>query len=170
MTRLYANRGFWVRNALLILFLIVVFIYGCWELWRASHVASGEAGTGVMFGVVFAGGSLFALRQLRDDHRDLVASLDRNDATGELVAAVWKPLGAEKIVAPPSAFTDWRVHVKLLARGRQKAFFLHVDYAGRPRPLRFDLKPGTDTAGLRQLAPEAIAEFEAQTRPAAPAA
>ncbi|MEJ0097628.1 MAG: hypothetical protein WDM84_06500 [Bauldia sp.] len=166
MTRFYANRGFWVRNALLILFLIVVFLYGCFELWRAFHVSSADSTTGITFGVVFAGGSLFAFRQLTDDHRDLVATLDRNDTTGELVAAVWKLAGAETIAAPPSAFTGWRVHVKTLGKvGR--AYFLHVDAAGRQRPLRFDLKSGTDLAGLRQIAPDAIAEFEAQTRPAA---
>ena len=158
MTRLYANPGFWLRNALLILFLVVVFLYGWWELWRAFRGPSADPSTGIMFGVVFVGGSLFALRQLYEDHRDLVATLDRDEATGRLVAAVWQPLRAEKLVAEPGAFADWRLHVKL-GRRNNRAYFIYVDFPGRPRPLRFDLKPGVNLAGLQQLAPDAVAEF-----------
>jgi hypothetical protein len=167
VTRLYANPGFWARNTLLVLFLVVVFFYGWWELWRASRGPSADASTGFMFGVVFIGGSLFALRQLYEDHRDLVATLDRDDKTGKLAAAVWQPLGAEKLVAEPGEFTDWRLHTKLAGRG-SRTYFIYVDFPGRPRPLRFNLKPGVDVTGLRQLAPEALAEYANRDGTAAP--
>ena len=166
MSILYVYRRFWWRHIGLLAFLALVFVYGCFELWRASHAPSGDASNGIMFGVIFVGGSLFAVRQTLQDHRDLVISFLRNDSDGTFTASVFDRLRAVEITAPPSAFTDWRVYRKPIGR-RGAAHFIHVDCALWPRPLRFDLKPGTDVAGLRQVAPEATAEVEAAHAPAA---
>lgn len=166
MTSLYVHRRFWGRHVGLLAFLALVFVYGCFELWRALRAPSGDASNGIMFGVIFVGGSLFAVRQTLQDHRDLVVSLLRNDSDGSFTASVFDRLRAEEITAAASAFTDWRLYRKPIGR-RGAAFFLHVDCALWPRPLRFDLKPGTDVTGLRQVAPEAIAEYEAIHAPAA---
>ena len=117
-----------------------------------------------MFGIVFVGGSLFAFRQLLEEHRDLVVTLDRNDADGTLVATVFGPFGATPLAGPVADFTGWRLYRKPVNR-RTVALFILADFAGRVRPLRFDLKPSNDLAGLRGLAPEAVAEFEAAVAP-----
>jgi hypothetical protein len=159
VTRLYTNPGFWVRNALLIVFLVAVFFYGCFELWRAYFHPSGDTSTGTLFGVVFAGGSLFALRQHFEDHRDLVATFDRDDETGRLAALIWQPLGGRQLMGEPAEFKNWRLHTKL-GRRNARSFFIYVDVDGYPRPLRFDLKPGVNVDGLRAVTPETIAQFE----------
>jgi len=165
VTTLYVYRRFWGRHIGLLAFLTLVFVYGCFELWRAARAPSGDTSNGVMFGVIFVGGSLFAVRQTLQDHRDLVISLLRNDSDGTLTASVFDRLRAVEISAPASAFTDWRVYRKPIGR-RGAAYFIHVDCALWPRPLRFDLKPGTDLTGLRSLAPEAVADFEGPVAPA----
>lgn len=168
MTALYVYRRFWVRHTGLLAFLGLVFVYGCFELWRASRAPSGDTSNGIMFGVIFVGGSLYAIRQTLQDHRDLVVSLLRNDSDGTLTASAFDRLRAVEITGPASAFTDWRLYRKPIGR-RGAAYFIHVDCALWPRPLRFDLKPGTDVAGLREVAPEAVAEVEAIHAPAAKA-
>ena len=165
MTTLYVYRRFWGRHIGLLAFLTLVFVYGCFELWRAARAPSGDTSNGVMFGVIFVGGSLFAVRQTLHDHRDLVISLLRNDSDGTLTASVFDRLRAVEIGAPASAFTDWRVYRKPIGR-RGAAYFIHVDCALWPRPLRFDLKPGTNLTGLRSLAPKAVADFEGPVAPA----
>jgi hypothetical protein len=166
VTRLYLHRGFWGRYIGLLVFLGLVFVYGCFELWRAWHVPSRDTSTGVMFGVIFAGGSLYALRQVLEENRDLVVTLARDAVADTLAAAVFARVNTTPVTAPTAAFTNWRLHRKTIGRNRI-AYFIHVDCTGWPRPLRFDLKPGTDLAGLRQLAPAVVAEFDAAIAPVA---
>jgi hypothetical protein len=168
VTALYDHRRFWARQIGLVAFLVLVFFYGCFELWRALRQPSGDVSNGILFGVIFVGGSLYAIRQLLQENRDLVVTLARNDADGTLTASVFSNFRAEIIVAPASAFTNWRLYRKPIGR-RGFSFFVHVDCAEWPRPLRFDVKPGTDLTGLRQIAPEAMAELTAAHAPGAPA-
>jgi hypothetical protein len=160
---LYVWRGFWGRYIGLLIFLALVFVYGCFELWRAQ--TGGGDSSGVMFGVVFLGGSLFALRGVLQENRDLVVALARPPDSSDLVVTVFARFNVTEVTAPPGAFSNWRLHRKTIGRNRF-AFFIHVDCSAWPRPLRFDLKPGTDLAGLRGLAPEAVAEFEGPIAPA----
>ncbi len=166
MTALYEHRRFWGRQIGLLAFLVLVFFYGCFELWRALHQPAGDASNGILFGIIFFGGSLYAIRQLLQDNCDLVVTLSRNDGDGTLTASVFANFRAATITAPASAFTNWRLYRKPIGR-RGFSFFIHVDCPGWPRPLRFDMKPGTDITGLRQVAPEAIAELQAAHAPAA---
>jgi len=160
VTRIYANPGFWRRSTLSIGVLILVAIYGIWELLSAARGPSEAATTGYMFGAIFFGGSLYALYQLYGDWRDLVATLDLDEASGRLIATLWQPQGPLKLPAGPGQLTNWRPHIKVGKRNA-RAFFMYADHAAYPRPLRFDLRPGVDISGLRRIAPEAIAEHDA---------
>jgi len=165
VTRLYVHRGFWGRYVGLLIFLVLVFIYGCFELWRVWTLPGGDGSTGIMFGIVFVGGSLYSLRGVLQENRDVVISLARKANAPDLVVSVFARFKAAEITAPPEVFSNWRLHRKMIGRNRV-AFFILADCALWPRPLRFDLKPGTDLTGLRALAPEAVAEFESPISPA----
>jgi len=158
VTRLYENRNIWPRSIGLGIFLVVVLAWGIWELWAAAHGPSTNATSGAMFGVLFLAGGVYALYQLATDWRDLVATLDRDEATGALVATLWQPSGPLRLAA--GELRNWRSFVKVAGR-KTRTFFIHADHAAYPRPLRFDLRQGTDLTGLRQIAPEAVAEYEA---------
>ena len=84
--------------------------------------------------------------------------LDRDEATGALVATLWQPTGPLRLAA--GELSNWRSIVKIAGR-KTRTFFIYADHAAHPRPLRFDLRQGTDLTGLRQIAPEAVAEYEA---------
>jgi hypothetical protein len=153
MTLLYDNRGLWRRNAILIAVVIVAMLWGLWELWHAAH--GGDQSSGAMFGVLFLAGGAYSFYQLWSEQRDVVTSVER-DAAGALTIAVWRLQGPLRLAGP---FANWRPHVKLA--GRQRQLLLYVDAADHPRPLRFELGPKSDLAGLRTIAPEAMAEYEA---------
>lgn len=168
MTRLYVHRGFWGRYIGLLIFLALVFVYGCFELWRVWTLPGGDTSSGFMFGIVFVGGSLYSLRSVLQENHDLVISLTRDDHAPHLVVSVFARFNAAEITAAPAAFSNWRLYRKTIGRNRV-AFFVLADCTACPRPLRFDLKPGTDLTGLRALAPEAVAEFEGPIAPPAKA-
>jgi hypothetical protein len=157
MTRIYENPGYLWRQRISMGVLIVVGLYGVWELWSAAQ-GQGDTTLGYMFGLVFVGGSAYALRQIISDGRDLVGLLDRDETSGNLTATMWRPLSLKRIVAEPGQLTSWRFHVKLGKRNA-RTFFVYADHPGYPRPLQFDLRQGISTDGLKTLAPEAIDEF-----------
>jgi hypothetical protein len=159
MTELYHDRSIWKRSAAYVGIVIVAMLWGVWELWRAWHGPAAEASTGTMFGVLFLGGGAYSLYQLNVDWRDLVVSLTRDDITGMLTATLWQPTGPLMLTAGPGEIRNWRSHVKI-ARRNARTFFIYADHPRHPRPLRFDLKPGTDVEGLRSVAPEAVADYE----------
>ncbi len=153
MTIVYDNRGLWRRNAGLIAVVVFAMLWGVWELWHAAH--GGDASTGSTFGVLFLAGGAYSFYQLWSEQRDVVTSIER-DAAGALTITAWRLQGPLRLTGP---FTNWRPHVKLSGRTRQ--LLLYVDAAGYPRPLRFELGPKSDLAGLRTIAPEVMAEYEA---------
>jgi hypothetical protein len=159
MTCIYENPGFWRRVWLSIGFLVAAIIWGVWEFWSAATGPAERATTGYLFGLLFVGGGLYALYQLAEDWRDLVSSLDLDEATGAMLATVWQPQGPLKLPVGKGQATNWRSHVKIGKRN-SRTFFVHADFAGYPRPLRFELRPAVNVAGLRSIAPEAIAEYE----------
>jgi hypothetical protein len=158
MTRIYENPGYLWRQRISMVVMIIVGVYGIWELWSAAQ-GQGDTTFGYMFGIVFVGGAAFALQQIIADGRDLIALLDRDDASGELTATLWRPFSSERVVAEPGQFTGWRLHIKIGKRNA-RSFFVYADHPRYPRPLQFDLRSGVNTDGLRTLAPEAIDEFE----------
>jgi hypothetical protein len=162
MTSLYRNTGLWTRSAAYLAVIAAAFLWGVFELWRASQAGSGEASSGAMFGVLFIGGAIYALWQIVGEWRDVAVSLDR-DADGALVATVWQPTGPKKVTGD---FRNWRFHVALASRNA-RLYFLYADNAAMPRPLRFELRKGIDLAGLRTIAPGPVEEYEAAIAPAA---
>jgi hypothetical protein len=164
MTRIYENPGFWRRAILSIAFLFVAIVWGVWEFWSAATGPADAATTGYLFGALFVGGGLYALYQLAEDWRDLVSSLDFDEATGTMLVTVWQPQGPLKLAATKGQINNWRSYVKVGKRNA-RTFFVYADLVGYPRPLHFELRPAVDISGLRRIAPVAIAEHEAAIAP-----
>lgn len=173
MTRIYENRGFWWRQTLSLMAVILVALYGAWELWSATtstqeyHSPVGELfGLGddrYLFGIIFLGGGLYAIWQLINDSTDTVASLDVDEATGKATATLWRPLQKMTLTADLAGISDWRLYVKIGNRNMRTAL-VYANFPGYPRPLQFDLRR-TDVEGLRKIAPEAVADYERATKP-----
>ena len=172
MTRVYENRGYWWRQTISAVLVIVVAIYGLWELWSAASAPGTTTAIGQMFGIgddrylfgiVFVGGGAIALYQLIRDATDLVASFDRDEATGVSIVALWRPFWTEKLTADLSRIHDWRFHVKIGQRNARTPL-IYADHPDYPRPLQFDLRKA-DREGLRKIAPEAVADYERAVAP-----
>jgi hypothetical protein len=66
----------------------------------------------------------------------------------------------KRIEVPVEELANWRHYVKIGARNARSSFLL-VNCPGYPHPLQFELGRGTlPSDGLRQLAPEAVGDFE----------
>jgi hypothetical protein len=81
MTRIYENPGLARRNNISAAVLVVVIIYGIFELWMAFSSSTGDS-TGAMFGVLFVGGGLYGAKTIWDECRDLVVAFDADPASG----------------------------------------------------------------------------------------
>lgn len=173
MTRIYEHRGFWNRQFISLGIIVAVMIYGAWEVWFATTGPAPTGGFGMLFGfgahdgyifgILFILGGVYAFWTLLRDSADIVASLDRNEATGETVTTLWRPLGPLKLAAGPDGLTNWRMYVKVGGRNLRIAY-IYADHADYPRPLVFDVRRA-DLTGLRTIAPEAVAEYEAAVAP-----
>lgn len=158
MTTVFEIRGFLVRQTISLVVLVVVFLWGIGEILRASNAAFGWD---YIFGIAFIGGAIYGFRQVLGDARDQVARLEV-DGTGKTVATLWRPTGTLKLEAE-SGLTGWRYYVKLGPRGIKRPY-LFAEHPDHPNPLQIELRADIQISdGLRALAPEAIAEFEAAT-------
>jgi hypothetical protein len=162
MTPLYRNPGIWTRTIAYLAVIVAAFLWGIFELWRGAYAEGSDASGGALFGVLFIGGSIYATWQIYSEWRDTIVSLDR-DTDGTLVASRWSLTGPKKI---SGAFSNWRFHVAIVKRG-MPLYFIYADHPALTRPLRFDLRKDVDVTGLRTVAPDAIAEYEAKTQSAA---
>ena len=164
MTRIYENRGYFLRQNLSVVVLALVFVYGIFELWRA-FTSAGDS-TGAMFGVLFLGGSVWGGYTLWTDARDAVAILDADLAARRVEITLWGPFTRKRIAVPLDDVVEWRFWVKTGSRG-QRSYFLYLITPSNPRPLQIELKRGQAIPdGLRQIAPTAIEEFETATKTA----
>ena len=162
MTRLYENRGFFRRQNGSAVVLVLVIIYGIFELWRAFS-GPGDA-TGSLFGVLFVGGGIWGAYTLWTDGRDVIAALDADLATRQAVFTLWGPFTRKRLAESLDDVVEWRFWTKPGAPG-QRSYFLHAVTRSHPRPLQIELKRGQPIPeGLRQVAPAAIEEFETATR------
>ena len=163
MTRIYDNSGFAMRMNISAAVIVLVMIFGVWELWAAFN-AGPEAGTsGYLFGLLFIGGGIYGMKQTLEDARDMVVAFDADQAGGNGVASVWRPFVPRRIEGSLRQFTNWRFHVKI-PRANMRTYVLLADHPASPRPLQFELRRGAPVSdGLRGIAREAIAEFEEQT-------
>ena len=171
MTRVYENKGHWWRQTLSLVAVVLVSIYGVWELFWATfgtgdyHSPMGEMfGIGddrYLFGVAFFFGGIYAGWTLIRDSADAVSTFDVDEASGMTLTTLWRPGWTEKLVAPMEAIDNWRLYVKVGNRN-VRTFYIYADHPNYRRPLNFDLRRA-DLSGLRRVAPEAVADFEAAT-------
>ena len=159
MTRVYTLPGFWWRNNGSMAALVVIALWGVWEVWRAASEPSDQSTQGYLFGAAFIGGAGYALWQLINDARDRVTTFDMDAASGKSLVTLWRPFWMENLAAERDAIGNWRVHVALGKRSA-RTYFLHADHKAYPHPLQFELRQGIELTGLREVAPEAMAEYE----------
>ena len=160
MEKLYSNPGFTRRQNISLVVLVVVIIYGIFELWRAFSSPVGDT-TGAMFGVLFVGGGLFGMKTMWDDSRDLILSLEADFGAGRGVLSLWRPFKSLTLDLPLDQITGWRHWIKVGKRNL-RTHYLVATAAGYPRPLYLELRlVEAIPDGLRRLAPEAVADFEA---------
>jgi len=157
VTRVYFSPGANWRNVVSLVILVVVGLFGVWELWSAYSNNGGAVDW--LFGVAFVGGSVYGLLQLINDHADRVMTFDFDQESGATLTTLWRPFGTEKLKADRSRIVNWRFHVKIGNRNA-RTFFVYADHKDYPQSLQFELRSGIAHEGLRQFAPEAIAEFE----------
>jgi hypothetical protein len=163
MTQLYGTPHLALRLNGSIVVLVIVILYGFWELWRAFVAAGTPDSTGALFGILFIGGGLYGLKQTWDDNRDRVAAFSADAAAGRGLVALWRPFSALRIEAPLDQFTNWQFHVKVGSRNLRTYFFL-FRAPGYPRNLQMEFQRGEKPHQVfRQMAPSAVEEFEANT-------
>lgn len=158
MTLIYENRGYMKRQTLSAAVVVVVTLYGVWEL---SAGLTGTRSDGFLWGSLFLGGAVYAYIQLFNDARNKVARLERDD-DGRMIATLWRPTGKLQL-ASEGNLTDWRYYIRVVGRRMRKPVFLarHPNHAD---PLEFEIRSDIKiTDELRELAPEAIAEMEEAT-------
>jgi len=168
MERLYDNPGFARRQNISVAVLVVVVLYGIFELWMAFSSSAGDS-TGAMFGVLFVAGGLYGAKTMWDEGRDLVIAFDADLAAGRGAITLWRPFRVLALDVALDQVRGWHHFVKVGKRNL-KLHYLIAEAAGYPYPLHFEMRPGVAVAdGLRRLAPEAVEDFETNTggKPAA---
>jgi hypothetical protein len=161
MERIYENAGLVSRSNISIVVLVVVLIYGVWEIYSAVVVNGGES-TGIAFGVLFIGGGLYGLQKTMNDTRDLVAAIDA-DASGHAAITLWRPFSRQVIETRIADITGIRFWIKAVSR-LQRGYNIFFRVPSYPRELSVELRHGQAISdGLRRLAPQAVDEFELNT-------
>lgn len=141
--------------------LIAAFFFGTWELWRATTITG--AADGYFFGISFLLASVFALRLTLTEIRDRVIALDVDKELGQAVIVLWRPFSATRLETTLDQITGWRHWVQTKSLNRRN-YFLFARLPSYPNQLRFELRPDVPIAEeLRQIAPEAIADFELES-------
>jgi hypothetical protein len=169
MTRIYESPSFALRLNISAVVLVVVFVYGLFELYTAFRSETPDS-TGALFGIFFVGGGIWGAWQIWNDNRDKVASFDVDEAAGTGVATLWRPFSPLKLAGPLAQFGNWRFKVKVGSRAmRTHHFFFRAP--GYPHEVQMEIPRGTKLAEtFRRLAPGAVADYEDNTGAAEPAA
>jgi hypothetical protein len=159
MNRVYNDRNAALRNWGSMTVLVLAVLWGIAEIIRTQMGA--EDHTGYLFGAGFLAGAAYGGYRLFIDTRDTIMRLEADFASGQSVVTLWRPWGLSRLAAPLDALSGWRMYISLRTRA-QRSYLLRVNHPGSPaRPLQIELMPGkTDIEGLRQVAPEAIRDFE----------
>jgi hypothetical protein len=159
MTRVFENRRLSRTTNISIIVMVVVIVFGCFDLWNAFVVGSDDT-TAALFGAVFVGGGLLGINTLWIEGRDQAQWFDVDFDAGKGVVAVWRPFRPLVIEAGLDKLTDWRHWVKVGKRNAQTHFIVAA-VPGYPRPVYFELPPGRDIPeAFRRLAPEAVDDYE----------
>lgn len=161
MTTVYELRGFMMRQTLSAAAMVIVFFYGWWEMLRP-----GAADMDFMFGLLFIGGGLWGIRTVLTDSRDAVAKLEVGD-DGTSVVTLWRPFRPLKLTTD-QPLDQWRYYVKIAGRGVKRPF-LYLRHPAYPRELQLELRADvTISDGLRAMAGDELAEFDAMLAPREP--
>ena len=161
MTRIYENPSIAKRSNISMVILVVVIIYGFWDLWHALSTAGGTLSIDLAFGVLFIGGGIYGIWRTMTDARDVVTALDEGD--GRAVVTLWRPVQAKRIDVPLDRLTRWRHYVKIAQRNARSHVIL-FNSTEHLHPLQIELPRGfVPSEGLRRLAPEAVEDFERDT-------
>jgi len=163
MIRIYGNPGLSRRMMFSTIVIVLVIIFGFYELYTAMRAAPGEAGFGYLFAAAFILGGLYGLRQLNTDYGDMVVSVDADGSTGPAKIVVWRPFMSKTLAGPIDRLSNWRFEVRQPRPNLRIPTVLadHPDYKG---PLRFEVGPGIAIGDpFRALAPEAFAASEGRS-------
>jgi hypothetical protein len=160
VTRLYQNAGYGTRMNLSCVVVAIAALFGVWELWSAWR-AGGSDVTNYLFAAFFIGGAIYAAKQLLDGAANTVVALDADMSTRQAVITLWKPFSSKTISGSLDEFTDWQFQTR---PGRGRTPLLSTHHPRHPRPLEFELTPGSRVSQeLQALAPEAVEAFERAT-------
>jgi hypothetical protein len=160
MTRIFDSPKFALRLNISAVVLVVVLIYGIFELYTAFLRSETPDSTGALFGIFFVGGGIWGAWQTWNDNRDKVASFDVDEAAGTAVATLWRPFSPLRVAGPLDQFTRWRFQVKVASRGlRSYHFFFRAP--GYPNELQMEIQRGAKLSEVFQrIAPQAMADYE----------
>jgi len=159
MIRIYANPGLSRRMMFSTIVIVLVIIFGLYELYAAMRAAPGEAGFGFLFAAAFILGGLYGLRQLNTDYGDMVVSVDADGSTGPAKIVVWRPFMSKTLEGPVDKLSNWRFEVRQ-PRPNLRIPTVFAEHPDHKRPLRFEVGPGiTIGEPFRALAPDAFAAF-----------
>ena len=161
MTRIYDDRGLVVRNWVSMGILVAAVIWGLLELLHA--LKGGGDTSGYLFGLGFLAASAYGLNRILGEARDAIVRIEVDSGSGQSVVTLWRPWGLHRLTGPLEALSGWRLFIAVKARN-QNTYLLRADHPDYPHPLQIELHPARPVQdALRQLAPEAIEEFEAST-------
>lgn len=161
MTRVYDNPGFAKRNNISVVVLVVVVIYGLFELYTAFGTGSQDP-MAAMFGVLFVGGGIYGAYTIWNEARDQVMAIDVDEAAGRAAITLWRPFQSIVIEASIDRLTGWRHWVKVGKRN-MRTHFIVFSAEGYPLPLHVELTKGEMPEGFRKLSPAVVEEFEENT-------
>ncbi len=161
MNPVFDDRGFVLRSWISVAVLVAAVIWGIVEIVRAQTGSSDE--TGLLFGFGFLAAAAYGLYRLLSESRDQIVRLEADFGSRQAVVTQWRPWGFQRLATSLDQLTGWRMYVAVRRRN-QPTYLLHVNHPASRRPLHIELIPGKKTfEGLRQVAPEAIEEFEQRT-------
>ncbi len=163
MTRIFENRRLPRTSNISVIVLAVVIIFGFWDLWNAFGVGSQDP-MGAMFGVLFVGGGVIGAYTIWNDGRDQAQWLDVDFDSGRGAIAVWRPFRPLVLEQDLDRMTNWRHWIKV-AKRNMRTHYIVVAVPDYPRPIYFEMNLAEPVPeGLRRVAPEAVEDFEANTR------
>ena len=163
MTRVFENRRLARASNISVVVLVVVIVFGFWDLWNAFGVGSQDP-TAAMFGVLFIGGGVIGGYTVWNESRDQAQWLDVDLAAGKSAIAVWRPYRPLVLEQDLDQLTGWRHWIKVAKRNVRTHYFVVVA-PGYPRPIYFEIAVDAEIPdALREIAPEAVADFEDNTR------
>ena len=163
MTRIFENRRLPKTSNISVVVLVVVIIFGFWDLWNAFGTGSPDP-TSAMFGILFIGGGIVGGYTIWNDGRDQAQWLDVDLDTGKAELAVWRPFRPLVLAEDLTRMTGWRHWIKV-AKRNLRTHYIVVAVPDYPRPIYFEMLPGGEIPDmLRRIAPEAVEDFETNTR------